>query len=157
MEKIYILCIEDQSEVLHSVLEHLSFFEGHITIEECESTAEAKQLINEIDGEGDYVGVIVSDHAMPVQTGVEFLIELNNDFRFVDTKKILLTGQATHMDTIQAINQAAIDKYIEKPWKKEHLVELVSTMLTEFIIKKGIPYEPFLQVLDKPRLFELLK
>ena len=157
MEKIYIICIEDQSEVLHTVMDHLSAFEEYLTIEECESAAEAKELVEEIDAEGDFVGVIVSDHAMPVQTGVDFLIELNEDSRFKDSKKILLTGQATHMDTIQAINKAAIDKYIEKPWQKETLVALVSTMLTEFIIKKGISYEPFLPVLDKPRLFESLK
>jgi two-component system chemotaxis response regulator CheY len=157
MEKIYIICIEDQREVLHTVLEHISIFEEKMIIEECESTAEALELMEEIDDEGDFVGLIISDHAMPIQTGVEFLVELREDERFKDTKKILLTGQATHMDTITAINGAAIDKYIEKPWQKDDLVEKSSILLTEFIIEKGIPYDPFLPILNKPRLFELLK
>ncbi|MFY0625540.1 MAG: response regulator [Reichenbachiella sp.] len=157
MEKIYIICIEDQREVLNVVSDHLSHFEDLLTLEECESTAEARELIEEIDDNGDYVGVIVSDHVMPNQTGVDFLVEINNDDRFKATRKILLTGQATHIDTIQAINKAGIDKYVEKPWTKEDLIKKVSVLLTEFIIKKGIPYESYMAVLDKPTLFELLK
>jgi len=157
MEKIYIICIEDQREVLHVISEHLSHFEDLITIEECESAAEARDLLEEIDSQGHHIGVIISDHVMPNQTGVAFLIEINEDDRFKDSKKILLTGQATHMDTIHAINSASIDKYIEKPWDKKDLIHKVSTLLTEYIVQKGIPYAPFLSILDKPRLFELLK
>ena len=157
MEKLYIICIEDQREVLNTVIDHLTYFEEHTTIEECESATEAKDLIDEIDESGDFVAVLVSDHVMPDQSGVDFLTEVNEDDRFKSTKKILLTGQATHIDTIQAINLAGIDKYIEKPWVKEDLIEKVSILLTEFIIEKGIDYQRFTSILNKPRLFELLK
>ncbi len=157
MEKLYIICIEDQREVLNTVVDHLTFFEEFLSIEECESALEAKELLEEIDDSGDYVAVLISDHVMPDQTGVDFLTEVNDDDRFKATKKILLTGQATHVDTIQAINLASIDRYIEKPWAKEELIEKVSVLLTEFVVKKGIDYQPLVSVLNKPRLFELLK
>jgi two-component system chemotaxis response regulator CheY len=35
---------------------------------------------------------------------------------FKETRKILLTGQANHADTIRAVNEAHIDNYFEKPW-----------------------------------------
>ena len=82
MEKIYIVCIEDQREVLNVVSEHLSHFEDVLSLEECESTSEAKELFEEIDDSGDYIGVIISDHVMPNQTGVDFLIEINNWVRY---------------------------------------------------------------------------
>ena len=157
MEKLFIICIEDQREVLNTVMDQLSYFEEFVSLEECESAVEAEELIEEIDEHGDYVAVLVSDHVMPDQSGVDFLTEVNDDDRFKSTKKILLTGQATHVDTIQAINLASIDRYIEKPWTKEDLIEKVSILLTEFIIEKGIEYQRFTSILNKPRLFELLK
>jgi len=157
MEKLYIICIEDQREVLNAITNDLSVYEDYMVVEECESAAEAKDLIDEIDAAGDFVALLISDHVMPHQTGVDFLIEVNKDGRFKSTKKILLTGQATHIDTIEAINKAAIDNYIEKPWKSNDLHQKVSALLTEFIIEKGIAYEPFAPILDKQKLFELLK
>ncbi|UXP32268.1 response regulator [Reichenbachiella agarivorans] len=157
MEKIYILCVEDQREVLNTIASQLAVLDQHVIIEECESAQEAQELIEEIDTAGDFIALVISDHVMPGKTGVELLTDLYNDGRFGDTKKILLTGQATHMDTIKAINQAGIDFYIEKPWKAEDLLQKVCTLLTIFIIKKGIEYEPFLEILDKEKLFNLLK
>ncbi len=157
MEKLFILCIEDQREVLNSIVEDLSFFEEAMIIEECESAAEATDIVEQIDADGDHLAVVISDHVMPGKNGVEFLSDLHEDNRFKQTKKILLTGLATHADTIRAINKAAIDRYIEKPWQTEVLIQYVKELLTEFVLKKGIPYEPLLDYLDKSTLFELLK
>jgi len=157
MEKLYIVCVEDQREVLNIVSEQLSVFEDYLTLEECESADEAEDLIDEIDSNGDFVAIVISDHVMPGKSGVDFLIGIKEDGRFKSTKKILLTGQATHVDTILAINQAGVDNYVEKPWEAADLREKVSTLLTEFIIEKGLDYEPFTKVLDKQKLFNLLK
>ncbi len=157
MEKLYILCIEDQPEVLNSIVEDLSFFEEHLVIEECESASEAEEIIEELDAKGDLLAVVVSDHVMPGKNGVDFLSDLHDDDRFRNTKKILLTGLATHADTIRAINKAAIDRYIEKPWQSALLLQYVKELLTLYVIEKGIPYQPLMKYLDKATLFELLK
>lgn len=154
MEKLYIICLEDQPEVLETIVNQLAFFENHLVIEECSSADEARELVEEIDSEGNHVAVIVSDHVMPGETGVDFLSKIHQDDRFKTTKKVLITGQATHMDTIQAINMAGLDRYISKPWKQEELLQIVSTLLTDFIFDKGIEYNEFMEVLDKNRLFE---
>ncbi|MGL1889448.1 MAG: response regulator, partial [Reichenbachiella sp.] len=129
----------------------------YVTVEECESADEAEELLEEIDANGDYAALVISDHVMPGKTGVQFLTTLFEDDRFKETKKILLTGQATHVDTIQAINMADIDFYMEKPWDKEDLISKVKTLLTTFIIKKGMDYNEFTPILDKQKLFNLLK
>lgn len=157
MEKLYIICLEDQREVLNTISQQLSELEDYVVIEECESAVEAQELLEDIDENGDYVALIISDHVMPRQTGVEFLSTLFVDSRFKNIKKILLTGQATHIDTINAINKANIDYYMEKPWDKDDLVSKVRTLLTVFIIEKGLEYHDFLPILDKLTLFNLLK
>lgn len=157
MEKIYIICVEDQPEVLNAVIKDLASFDGQFIVEGCESAFEAEELLDDIDADGDYAGLLICDHVMPDKTGVDFLIEVNDDVRFPHTKKLLLTGLATHEDTINAINNAAIDRFIEKPWQPEVLHRYVRILLTQFILAQGLDYEPYMELLDKPTLFEGLR
>lgn len=157
MEKLFVICVEDQREVLNTISGQMSFFEEYVELEECESAAEAEELIEEIDANGDMLALIISDHVMPGKSGVDFLITIQEDGRFTATKKILLTGQATHIDTIEAINRATINNYIEKPWKADDLRSKVSILLTEFVVEKGLNYESYIPILDNQRLFDLLK
>ncbi|MFM8448541.1 MAG: two-component system response regulator [Haliscomenobacter sp.] len=157
MEKIYIVCIEDQREVLNAVVHDLAAFEDKFLVEECESVDEAMDVIEDIDTQGDYLGVVVSDHVMPDKNGIDFLVALHQDERFRKTKKILLTGLATHQDTIHAINHAAVNRYLSKPWDSTILQQYVRTLLTEFILESGIPYVPYLKWLDQEVLYEKLR
>ena len=156
MEKLYILCVEDQPEVLETVVNQLAVFQDYAIIEECDSGDEAIELMDEIDGDGHHVALIISDHVMPGLSGVEFLAKVAQDDRFTHTKKVLLTGQVTHVDTIQAINLARIDQYLSKPWQRDELINSTKILLTEFLFAKGLAYQPFQSVLDKQRLFELM-
>ena len=157
MESINILVVEDQREVLHAISKDLTSLEDFVTVEECESAAEANELMDNIFKEGDHVALIISDHVMPDKTGVDFLADVHRDPRFEGTKKILLTGLATHADTINAINKAAIDRYISKPWKSNQLNEAVKSLLTEYILNKGLPYEKHLPWMDKQIVFDRLR
>jgi len=157
MENLTIILVEDQREVLQAIAKDLEKFEELIRIEECESAAEAEAVMTQIIDRGDHVAVIVSDHVMPNKNGVDFLIEVNTNPTFKRTRKILLTALATHQDTIQAINKANIDLYLEKPWKKEELVLAVSTMLTHFILDSGLAYTPYVSLLNSEILFTKLR
>ncbi|MBK6946869.1 MAG: response regulator [Haliscomenobacter sp.] len=157
MEKIFLLCIEDQREVLNAVVEDLAIFEEAFPIEECESVAEAITVIEDIYDAGLHLAVVISDHVMPDKNGIDFLVELHQDERFRATKKMLLTGLATHADTINAINNAAIDRYIAKPWDKEMLQGYVRKLLTEYILESGIDYQPYLKWLDQDTLYQKLR
>ncbi len=157
MEKITILCVDDQAEVLDSVVRDLRPLQGFFRVEEAGSAEEAKKILDETSRNGDYIGLVISDHVMPGETGVELLGAIFRDDRFADTKKILLTGQANHADTIRAINEARIDNYFEKPWKPEDLVATAKKLLTQFILKKGIDYKDYMPVLDQATLLESLR
>ncbi|MBP3302260.1 MAG: response regulator [Opitutales bacterium] len=157
MEKITILCVDDQAEVLDSVVRDLRPLQAFFRVEEAGSADEAKKILDEICRNGDYIGLVISDHVMPGETGVELLGAIFRDDRFADTKKILLTGQANHADTIRAINEARVDNYFEKPWKPEDLVATAKKLLTQFILKKGIEYKDYMPILDQAALLENLR
>ncbi len=157
MSRINIICVDDQRDVLTTVSRDLQPLNNHIDIEECESADETLELIEDLDSEGKHIAVIISDHVMPGKSGVELLKEINEDNRFVNTKKVLLTGLATHQDTITAINQAGIDRYLEKPWHAEELLNNVKELLTAYIMESGLNYEKYMDVLDQPTLLNHLR
>ncbi|MDX2084276.1 MAG: ATP-binding protein [Candidatus Melainabacteria bacterium] len=63
--------------------------------------------------------VILSDFLMPEMTGIEFLSQARQ--HLPDVTAILLTGYADKENAIQAINQAGIYRYLEKPWNNHEL------------------------------------
>ena len=157
MNKLNIICVDDQREVLNTITEDLKIFEDYLNIEECESADEAQEVMEDIDSQGDLIALIISDHVMPDTTGVDFLATVKADERFAHTKKILLTGLATHQDTITAINQAGIDQYVEKPWQQEQLQSAIRELLTRYILGVGIDYHPYMDILDRTLLFKMLQ
>ncbi|MCW8345091.1 MULTISPECIES: response regulator [Vibrio] len=149
MEKLNIICVDDQREVLSAVVQDLERLSNWINIEDCESGAEVLELLDDLDADGEHVAVIISDHVMPGMTGVELLTTISQDSRFKWMKKVLLTGQATHSDTITAINTAGVSHYFEKPWNAEALTECVRTLVTHFIFDSGLDYQPYHEELDQ--------
>ena len=157
MNKITIVCVDDQREVLDTISRDLQSLESHVELEECESPQEALELMDEIDARGDRVALIISDHVMPETSGVEFLTQVRADERFSTSRKVLLTGLATHQDTITAINQAGIDHYIEKPWQKDDLLRTAKQLLTRYILDSDLGYQSCMECLDQEVLFRELR
>ncbi len=157
MEKLNLICVDDQREVLSAVLLDLEPLAQWLNIEDCESAGEALALMDELDAEGEMIAMVISDHVMPGKTGVEFLAEISQDSRFVHTRKVLLTGQATHTDTINAINTAGIDRYFEKPWQANQLLDCVRNLVTKYIFDMGLDYTQYHEHLDQSVVFERLR
>ena len=157
METINIICVDDQQEVLDSVMRDLRPLTTHIRLEEASSVADCMQLIEQIDEDGDHVAIVISDQVMPEETGTELLGKIATDRRFGKTRKVLLTGQATHADTINAINDGHIDNYIEKPWQPEKLLAVVKRLLTLYVLDAGLDHTEYMPVLDPTTLFSKLR
>ncbi|MBL4294303.1 response regulator [Vibrio fluvialis] len=149
MEKLNIICVDDQREVLSAVLQDLEPLATWLNIEDCESAYEVLDLMDDLDAQGEHIALIISDHVMPGKIGVDLLTEVAEDSRFKGTKKVLLTGQATHTDTINAINAAGIDRYFEKPWNAKALVECVRSLVTEYVFERGMDYTEWHDHLDQ--------
>ena len=157
METLNIICVDDQQEVLDSVMRDLRPLTSHVRLEEASSVADCLQLIEQIDDDGDHVAIVISDQVMPGETGTELLGKVASDRRFTKTRKVLLTGQATHADTINAINDGHIDNYIEKPWQPEKLLATVKRLLTLYVLDAGLDHTEYMPVLDPTTLFTKLR
>ena len=69
MEELFVIIVDDQREVLTTVSKDLEELSDYINLEECESADETLELLDEIDAEGNYAAVIISDHVMPGKNG----------------------------------------------------------------------------------------
>lgn len=150
--KLLIICIEDEGEVLESILNDLEIFEDYFRIEAAQSVSEAQKLIELLIKDGLHPALFICDHMMPGTSGVDYLIELSNLPETAKAKRMLLTGQAGHEDTIKAVNQAGLDFYLSKPWKTHRLQEIVKELLTDYVAQYVENPLPFMTILDVEKL-----
>ncbi|NNG15840.1 MAG: response regulator [Gemmatimonadales bacterium] len=156
MSRLVILCIEDEDEVRDAVVRDLEVFEPTFLVEMAEDAADARQVVEEVAAAGDETALVIADHRLPGMQGTDFLIELHSNPDTATARKVLLTGQAGHEDTIRAINQADLDHYISKPWTEEELHSVVREQLTEYVLRNVDDVLPYVAMLDGQRLLERL-
>ncbi len=157
MSQIYILCVEDEPEVLDVIVRDLSELEEIFPIEMAVSAEEARSIIEEIQNQGDKIGLAICDHVMPGDKGVELMIEMQKEDFTAPARKVLLTGQAGLDATIEAVNHARLNRYIAKPWDPENLVNVAKDELTTFVIENEKNLLPFMSILDATRLQEAIR
>jgi response regulator RpfG family c-di-GMP phosphodiesterase len=157
MSQIYILCVEDEPEVLDVVVRDLSELEEVFPIEMAVNAEEAREIINEIKERGDKIGLAVCDHVMPGQKGVELMIDMQNDPYTERTRKLLLTGQAGLDATIEAVNKAKLNRYISKPWDPVELLRIAREELTTYVIEQEKDLLRYMAVLDIERIQEAIR
>lgn len=156
-QKIYILVVEDEPDVLDSIVRDISSFESFFPIEMADAAEEARELIQEILDSDDQIGLILCDHVLPGDNGVELLVEMQKNEATARTRKVLITGQAGLQETVRAVNEADLKHYISKPWQKEELVKTVRELLTDYVISHVKNPLPFMQVLNSERIAEFIR
>ncbi|RKF21420.1 response regulator [Alginatibacterium sediminis] len=154
MSQLFVVCIDDERAVLDSVIHDLQALNEAFIVEACESVAEAKEVIADNLADGNKLALVLADHIMPDELGVEYLITLNHEEQTIKSKKILLTGQAGLQETIEAINRGGLSYYLAKPWKPEQLQKVVIEKLTDYVIENDENPLQYAQHLDSKRIFE---
>ncbi|TQJ94691.1 HD domain-containing phosphohydrolase [Achromobacter sp. SLBN-14] len=112
-----ILLVDDEPNILSSLLRELRG--AHSSILTATDGVEAinKMVRNKID-------LIICDANMPGMSGADLLSTVQQ--RWPDTVRILLTGYPEHNNTIRAINEGRIYRYLTKPWDADQLRIAVS-------------------------------
>ena len=152
-----LLCVDDEAVVLDAVVRDLAPFEDAFRVETALSADEACGIVAALPGQGRTLALALCDHLMPGLSGTDFLIALNADPATRPARKILLTAQAGHEDTIRALNQGGLDHYIAKPGQPDALRAVIRDQLTSFVIERQLDPLPYLAVLDTARLAESLR
>ncbi len=124
MERKAIICIDDESIILNSLVEQLEnhYGSGYI-YEGAESAEEAYDLIDDLTEEDIEIEIIVCDWLMPGLKGDEFLLKI--DLKYPHVTKILLTGQADENSVKNLQHEADKFAVVHKPWDKEDLFSTI--------------------------------
>mgnify|MGYP003386292813 CR=1 FL=1 len=130
MKKPYILCVDDDKSILISLKAQLQHYLGaNYHYELAESAAEAWEVINELNENGDSISVIFSDYIMPLVKGDEFLISVHQ--KYPDIVKIMLTGHADGDAVLHTKEQANLAAVFGKPWDISEILACIKNALSE--------------------------
>ncbi len=157
MSDVFILVVEDEPEVRDAISRDLEPFAAVFRIEVAEDAADAREAMADLRAAGNDVAIVLADHLLPGEHGTDFLIALHQDPETSSIRKVLITGQAGHDDTIRAINEANLNHYVSKPWEADELQSVVRDELTDWVIENAESVLPFVSVLDAPRLMDTLR
>jgi diguanylate cyclase (GGDEF)-like protein len=131
MTRETILCVDDEEGVLLALRQQLAARFGHeCDIATASSGADALELLDELERDGEKIAVVIADQIMPGMKGVDLLEVV--DRRSPTTTKILLTGQAGLDAVIDAINRAHLNQYISKPWDETQVLLAVENLLRQY-------------------------
>lgn len=137
MSKKYILCADDENIILQSLRNAIkNIFQNEYNIEIAESGEEALEIFSEIKNAGNEIPVVIIDYIMPGMKGDELLKRIHDLSSM--TQKIMLSGQATIDGVTNAINNANLFKYIEKPWDNNELKQVIQESVKRFYALKGL-------------------
>ncbi len=135
MAKGFIICVDDQPEIVGSLMTQLENAVGHTCeIEVAESASEALEVFEELLDQGEQVDIVITDEIMPGMQGSKFLEIVHQRDSGIMT--VILTGQAGFDDVVYAVNHAELNKCIKKPWSYEELKETVLDLLEKARIKR---------------------
>lgn len=76
---------------------------------------------------GAEISVVISDERMPQESGILLLSEVRA--AYPGTVRILTSAYADAENLQQAINDAAISRFVPKPWNLDHLCEVIGEAL----------------------------
>jgi len=115
-----ILCVDDEQDILDSLFDEL-MDSYHVL-----STTNPKKGLEYFDTHD--IALVISDQRMPEMTGSVFLAKVHEKKPIC--KKILLTGYSDINAAIDAINLGSVDKYFNKPWDPDELIDAIDSLMS---------------------------
>ncbi len=120
MEKIVILCVDDEPTVLNSLKIDLRRALGQTCfIETAQGGEETLELLEELREDGYELAVVIADYIMPGIKGDELLKRIHQDHP--NAINIMLSGQADLDAVARSIEHARLYRFMSKPWRVEDL------------------------------------
>ena len=122
---MHILVIDDDDRLRLLLKQYLS--KNKFKVSTCPSIEKANILLQEFSFD-----IIILDVMMPGKTGIDFLLEKDNNIK---TPVLLLTALDQITDKIKGLKSGA-DDYLTKPFEPEELLLRINNILKRTIISK---------------------
>ncbi|MGH9944002.1 MAG: FAD-dependent oxidoreductase [Pyrinomonadaceae bacterium] len=142
MAKPVLLTVDDDPEVLRAVERDLRRrYAERYRVLRADSGAKALDVLRELKVRGDAVALLLVDQRMPRMSGVEFLREALK--LYPEARRVMLTAYADTDAAIRAINEAAVQHYLLKPWDppEERLYPVLDDLLDDWQSGYRPPFE----------------
>ena len=135
MSKPIIICVDDEATIRNSLKIKLKKTMGDkYIIETAEGGEDALDLFSELLEDSVDVAVVISDYIMPRMKGDELLSIIHE--LSPHTVNILLTGQADRQGIRNAVIEAQLYRYMNKPWKPEDLKLTIEQAIGRYLNSK---------------------
>ena len=125
-EKPSVLVVDDDMKSVETIKRTLK---RHYQVFTATSAEDAEEILR-----AEYIQVVISDHRMPGETGVELLVRVKE--KWPEVIRMLISGYSSLEDTISGINDAGIYQYIEKPWQPEQLLMVVQNAIELYELQR---------------------
>lgn len=119
---VNVLCLDDDSMVLHTFK---SLFNSDFKVFTATDPFDAYNIMK-----SENIHVVISDLEMPQMSGTFFLQRMAQEFP--KTQRILMSANMTAESMVNAINQARVFRVINKPFKKDEMIETLNAAFTNF-------------------------
>jgi len=97
---------------------------GFKSVVDAASVAAAWSILERPDCQ---IGLILSDHNMPEETGLSFLIRVRSDARFNNLPFVMITAEGENSSMLAAI-KAGVSQYLVKPVQTDLLLRKISAL-----------------------------
>ncbi len=125
-----LLCVDDEPDIVDNLFRT---FRKNYTVLTATSGEEAVELLRVKP-----VDLIISDQRMPGLTGDEVLKAAKT--LQPEAIRILLTGYSDLESLVKCVNEAAIYKYITKPWEPEYLKLTVNRAIQHLDVERQLKH-----------------
>lgn len=119
-----ILIIDDEQDILKALKREISQFFKYLEVYVCLNPCDAKKILIE-----NQIDLLLSDHRMPIQNGLDFLIEIRSHYPHIPF--ILMSAYQDIQVIISAINEGKIVGFLTKPWTQKELYQIIEFGLNE--------------------------
>lgn len=121
-----VLVVDDEKDILTSIRRVLRKHDFNLLL--ADSGEKALALLKERE-----VDLVMSDMRMPGMSGAELLEKVAK--LYPNTYRIILTGYSDMDSTIAAINEGRVDRFLQKPWDNQALVNAIESGLEQVKLK----------------------
>lgn len=119
----YIVCVDDEAIITESLKRELRSGFPALRVEAALSGEAALKLLSEITAAGGEPAILVTDERMPGMPGHMLLREARKIYPRLYA--ILLTGYSDVEALADAVNEAGLFRYMQKPWERRDLAMAV--------------------------------
>ena len=133
----YILCINDNLLELNTLSNQIQeeFSRSHI-VYKAESAEEATLIVDMLQAAQKQIELIICDQDMPGLKGADFLDTIHQTSP--EIMKMLLLGPDDELPSSYLLSRATVHEVLEKPWKIEHLILSVESLLRLYKLSSHI-------------------